>query len=210
MAIFEEVKKDYGKLKLYINGEWVDSKSKQILENPNPATGEAIATFPIATNDEVDAAVAAAQSALAVWKNVPLRDKARYLFDLRGKFDERADYLARILVQDHGRTMGEARGTIRRCIENIESAAAALLLMTKGDYVPDLAKGLDQTLYWEPRGVFSHYYPPATSPCTPGHPTHPTPLPAVAPSSSAPATMSPLPPGPFSKYLTNSPAFLRV
>lgn len=154
MAIFEEIKKDYGKLKLYINGQWVDSKSSQVYENLNPTTGEVISTFPWATENEVDAAIEAAHSALAVWKEVPVRDKVRALFDLRGKFEEHADRLARILVQDHGRTIGEARGTIRRCIENIESASAALLLLTKGEYVSDLAQGLDQTLYWEPRGVF--------------------------------------------------------
>ena len=62
--------------------------------------------------------------------------------------------MCRVLAQDHGRTIGEARGTLRRCIENIESACSALLLLTKGEFVTDLAKGLDQALYWEPRGVF--------------------------------------------------------
>jgi malonate-semialdehyde dehydrogenase (acetylating)/methylmalonate-semialdehyde dehydrogenase len=76
------------------------------------------------------------------------------LFDLRGKFEEHFDILCRVLVQDHGRTINEARGTLRRCIENIESACSALLLLTKGEYVTDLAKGLDQALYWEPRGGF--------------------------------------------------------
>ncbi|WP_022666659.1 aldehyde dehydrogenase family protein [Desulfospira joergensenii] len=154
MAILEEVKKDYGQLKLYVNGEWVESRSTDVYNSVNPATGETIATFPSATEDEVNRAIESAQSALAVWKGVPLRDKARYLFDLRGKFEERFDRLCRILVQDHGRTMGEAVGTLRRCIENIESACSALLLLTKGDYVSELARGIDQTLYWEPRGVF--------------------------------------------------------
>ena len=154
MAILKEVKKNYGKLKLYINGEWVDSESNHIYESVNPATGELIATFPSATKAEVEKAIEAAQSAFHVWKNVPLRDKARYLFDLRGKFEEHFDKLCRILVQDHGRTIGEAVGTLRRCIENIESACSALLLLTKGDYINELAKGLDQTLFMEPRGVF--------------------------------------------------------
>jgi len=154
MAIFEEVKDNYGKLKLYINGKWMEGTSSQVVDNVNPTTGKIIATFPYATDAEVDSTIEAAQAALETWRQVPVRDKARALFDLRGKFQAHADRLARILVQDHGRTLGEARGTIRRCIENIESAAAALLLMTKGEYVSDLARGLDQTLYWEPRGVF--------------------------------------------------------
>ena len=154
MALLPEVQKHYGKLKFYINGSWVESESDLIYEDVNPATGEVIAEFPSATDSEIEAAIDAAQGAVAKWREVPLRDKARYLFDLRGKFEEHFERLCRILVQDHGRTIGEARGTLRRCIENIESACSALLLLTKGECVTDLAKGLDQALYWEPRGVF--------------------------------------------------------
>lgn len=154
MTLLPEVQKHYGKLKFYINGQWVDSESERVYEDVNPATGEVIAEFPAATDAEVEAAVQSAQSALSRWGDVPLRDKARYLFDFRGKFEEHFDMLCRVLVQDHGRTIGEARGTVRRCIENIESACSALMLLTKGEYVTDLAKGLDQALYWEPRGVF--------------------------------------------------------
>ena len=154
MALLPEVQKHYGKLKFFINGQWVDSKSDLIYEDVNPATGEVIAEFPSATDEEIESAIQSAQAAFSSWREVPLRDKARYLFDLRGKFEEHFDMLCRVLVQDHGRTIGEARGTLRRCIENIESACSALLLLTKGECVADLAKGLDQSLYWEPRGVF--------------------------------------------------------
>ena len=154
MTLLPEVQKHYGMLKFYINGQWVDSESERIYEDVNPATGEVIAEFPAATDAEIEAAVQSAQAALSSWGEVPLRDKARYLFDFRGKFEEHFDMLCRVLVQDHGRTIGEARGTVRRCIENIESACSALMLLTKGEFVTDLAKGLDQALYWEPRGVF--------------------------------------------------------
>lgn len=154
MAVLPEVEKHYGKLKFFINGSWMDSTSDQIYEDVNPATGEVIAEFASATDNEIEKAVQAAQAALQKWREVPLRDKARYLFDLREKFEKHYDRLCRVLVQDHGRTIGEARGTLRRCIENIESACAALLLLTKGEFITELAKGLDQALYWEPRGVF--------------------------------------------------------
>ena len=154
MALLPEVQNHYGKLKFFINGRWVESSSDLIYKDVNPATGETIAEFPSATDGEIEAAIEAARGACATWRDVALRDKARYLFDLRGKFEEHFDRLGRILVQDHGRTIGEARGTVRRCIENIESACSALLLLTKGECVTDLAKGLDQSMYWEPRGVF--------------------------------------------------------
>lgn len=154
MAILDEVQGHYGDLQMYINGEWVASSDTLRQAVVNPATGAEIAAYSISTEDEVNRAIEAAQAAMAAWGQVSMRDKARYLFDLRGQFEIDFDRLCRILVQDHGRTIGEARGTLRRCIENIESACSALMLITKGEYVPDLAMGLDQTLYWEPRGVF--------------------------------------------------------
>ncbi len=57
MALLPEVKKHYGMLKLLIDGEWVESKSTQIHEDVNPATGEVIAEFPTATTQEARAAV---------------------------------------------------------------------------------------------------------------------------------------------------------
>ncbi len=154
MTVLPEVQKHYGKLNFFINGKWKESVSDQIYDDVNPATGEIIAEFPSATDDEIEQAIQSAQTALEQWRAVPLRDKARYLFYLRGIFEEHFDRLCRVLVQDHGRKIGESRGTLRRCIENIESACSALLLLTKGEYVTELARGLDQALYWEPRGVF--------------------------------------------------------
>jgi hypothetical protein len=109
MTVLPEVEKHYGKLKFFINGSWMDSTSEQIYEDVNPATGEVIAEFPSATDSEIEQAIQTAQTALEKWREVPLRDKARYLFDLRGKFEEHFDRLCRVLVQDHGRTIGEGR-----------------------------------------------------------------------------------------------------
>jgi hypothetical protein len=109
MTVLPEVEKHYGKLKFFINGSWMDSTSEQIYEDVNPATGEVIAEFPSATDSEIEQAIQTAQTALEKWREVPLRDKARYLFDLRGKFEEHFDRLCRVLVQDHGRTIGVHR-----------------------------------------------------------------------------------------------------
>ncbi|MBU4278003.1 MAG: aldehyde dehydrogenase, partial [Proteobacteria bacterium] len=60
MAVLPEVKSHYGRLKLLIGGEWVESKSEIINKTTNPATGVEIAEFPTATKAEARAAVEAA------------------------------------------------------------------------------------------------------------------------------------------------------
>ena len=56
MTLLPEVQNHYGKLKLYINGKWVDSHSDRIYESVNPANGKVIAEFPSATDDEIEEA----------------------------------------------------------------------------------------------------------------------------------------------------------
>ena len=155
MALLPEVKKHYGKLKFLINGEWVDSKSTNIQETTNPATGEAIANFPTATAEEALQAVRAAHEAFQTWKDVSMRDRARLLFKMHAKFEEHYDEMCRILTQDHGRTIGEAKGSVSRVIENIESACSALYgLVKRNEHLDQLANGIDQHLVWEPLGAF--------------------------------------------------------
>ncbi len=155
MGLLPEVKKHYGKLKLFINGEWIDSESNEIKEDTNPATDEVIAQFPVATEAEARAAVEAAHEAFATWRDVPMRERARMLFDMRAKFEEHFDKMTRILTQDHGRTIAESIGSVRRVIENIESACSALYgLVRRNEHLDQLANGIDEYLVWEPLGAF--------------------------------------------------------
>ena len=155
MSMLQEVQQHYGKLKFLINGEWVESKSTDIHETTNPATGEVIAEFPTATRDEALAAVKAAHDAFQTWKDVPMRDRARLMFKMHAKFEEHYEDMCRILTQDHGRTIGESRGSVSRVIENLESACSALYgLVKRNEHLDQLANGIDQYLVWEPLGVF--------------------------------------------------------
>lgn len=154
MAVLPEIKKHYGRLRFFINGEWVESKSDKVFDDTNPASGEIIAQVPVALEEEVDRAIEAAFNAFKKWRNIPFRDRADYINRLRAAFDNNHEDLSRILSQDHGRAVSDSRGTIDRCIENIESASGAMYSFYKGEYVEQLATGIDCYMSWEPVGVF--------------------------------------------------------
>ncbi len=155
MALAPEVKNYYGKLRLLIDGEWVESKSTTVHENLNPATEQVIAEFPTATEEEARSAVEAAHRGFEAMRRIPLRERARMLFDMRQKFEERFSELTRVLTQDHGRTLKESEGSVRRVIENIESAcSAAYGLVSRNEHLDELAHGIDMWLTWEPLGAF--------------------------------------------------------
>ena len=154
MALVPEVSTQYGKLKLFINGKWVKPGTKQYFETTNPATDGVIAEGPIASRDDVEAAITAAHEAFKKWRNVPFRDRAKAVFTMREKFIQRSEYLSRILVQDHGCTIDEGRGTHARVAENIEAAGASMFGYYRGEHVDQLATGIDCYQIKEPVGVF--------------------------------------------------------
>lgn len=154
MVILQEVQADYGKLKIYINGEWVESETSNYLPVMNPALDEVIAEVPLSTSEEVNEAVKVAKEAFEKWRELPVATRANYIFKLKQKFDERCEDISRITTQNHGKIIDESRGETRRLIENIETACAVPYSLAKGEHVDQIATGIDETMIKEPLGVF--------------------------------------------------------
>jgi malonate-semialdehyde dehydrogenase (acetylating)/methylmalonate-semialdehyde dehydrogenase len=150
-----EVQKNYGRLKLFIRGKWIDSKSDYTQPVMNPAKDETIAEVPFATREEVDNAVESAQTAFARWSELPVTTRAGYLFRLKQKLDERFEEVSRITTQNHGKIIDEARGETRRLVENVEVGCAVAYTLAKGEQLDQIASGVDETLVREPLGSFA-------------------------------------------------------
>ena len=142
----------------YINGEWVTSQSTVTGDIWNPATGEKIATVPYGTEADVDMAVKAAREAYPEWRETPPLTRARYLFRLKEAFEEEFEDIARVLTTEQGKAIDEARGEVRRMIENVEHATGVTTMMT-GYCMEDIAKGVDCCLQRQPMGVFAAIAP---------------------------------------------------
>lgn len=140
-------------LKNYIDGEWVESQSKELLEVRNPATGEVIAHVPLSTAEEVGETARAAQEAFQDWRETTPYARARYMFRLKNLMEERFEDLAQIIVREHGKILDEARGEVRRGIENVEVAAGVPSLMM-GYNMEDVSQGIDEDCVYQPVGVF--------------------------------------------------------
>jgi malonate-semialdehyde dehydrogenase (acetylating)/methylmalonate-semialdehyde dehydrogenase len=69
-------------------------------------------------------------------------------------FEERSEELARINTQNHGKTITESRGDVRRTIDNIESAISATYVLMKGTNLDQVSEGIDEATVKEPLGVF--------------------------------------------------------
>jgi len=152
VAILEEPIKEPLDIKNYIDGEWADSQG-EMKDVVNPATGKTIAHVPISTGEELNRAVEAAKFAFPTWREVPPLARARCMIRLKNLLEEHFEELSRIQTMEHGKNIDESRGETRRGIENVEVAAGIPSLMM-GDYLEDIASGIDEYLVRQPLGVF--------------------------------------------------------
>jgi len=158
-TLLPEVKPHYGDLTNYVGGAWRSPEATGWLEDTNPATGHAIARVPLSTKDEVDVAVQEALRAWDAWRETPPLDRARHFFTLRDLMERHFEDLSRVVVQDMGKTIDEARGEVRRAIENVEVAAGIPSLMMGYNLEDGAGAGIDEEVLYQPLGVFAGISP---------------------------------------------------
>src|SRR5689334_10713041 len=142
----------------YINGNWSESQASEWFEVVNPATGEIVARTPLCGPAEVAAAVQAAARAFPEWRRTPPEDRIQYLFKLKNLLEEHFEELARTITLENGKTLGEAKGELRRAIENVE-VACGIPTMMQGRMLEDVARGIDETMIRQPLGVVAAIVP---------------------------------------------------
>ena len=153
-----EVKQYHGRVQNYINGAWTDSSTDNWLDVQEPASGRVIAEVPLSTAAEVNAAVAAAQSAFWSWRETPPPDRVQRLWAYKNLMEENSEELARIVSQENGKSIGDARGEVRRAIQNVEVPAGINSLMM-GYNLEDIARSIDEDCVRQPIGVCAGIVP---------------------------------------------------
>ena len=106
--------------------------------NLNPGTGEPISSVPLDDVEAAEKAVQTAAAAFSAWAATPVGDRIQPLFKYKTLLENHVEELAEIIVQEHGKTIGEAIGSVRRGIDCIEHACGAPILMM-GRSLPQIA-----------------------------------------------------------------------
>src|SRR5437016_8505065 len=137
---------------LLIGGEWHQSNGTATTPVCNPSTGEVIAEAPLCGAMHVDAAVQAAAAAFPAWMETPAVERARLLFKFKSLLDENFEELVHSNTREHGKTLAESRGDVKRGIEMVEFACGAPSLLM-GESLENVARGIDCDTIRQPLGV---------------------------------------------------------
>lgn len=140
------------KVKLLIDGEWVESQTTEWHDIVNPATQQVLAKVPFATAAEVDAAVSAAQRAFQTWKLTPIGARMRIMLKLQALIRAHSKRIAVVLSAEQGKTIADAEGDIFRGLEVVEHACSIGSLQM-GEFAENVAGGVDTYTLRQPIGV---------------------------------------------------------
>ena len=136
----------------FVGGRWIPATATSFVDVHNPARGTVIARAPLSTSRDVDLAVTAATNAFAGWSETPPVVRARAMFRFKALLEEHFEELARLVTTEHGKTLDESRGSVRRGIECVEVACGGpSMLMGYG--LENVAPGIDCTVMRQPIGV---------------------------------------------------------
>jgi malonate-semialdehyde dehydrogenase (acetylating)/methylmalonate-semialdehyde dehydrogenase len=137
---------------IFVNGEWQELRNVETSAVHNPSTGEVIAFTPLCTGAHVNHAVEEAAAAFPAWWETPAVERARVLYRFKMLLEENFEEIARCDTREHGKTLVESRGDVRRGIEMVEFACGVPSLLG-GEAIENVARGIDCETIRQPVGV---------------------------------------------------------
>ncbi|ATI42248.1 methylmalonate-semialdehyde dehydrogenase (CoA acylating) [Pacificitalea manganoxidans] len=136
----------------WIGGRHVKGTSGRFADVMNPATGEVQARVPLASQSELDAAVAEAAAAQPAWGATNPQRRARVMMKFVELLNRDMDKLAEALSREHGKTLPDAKGDVQRGLEVVEFCIGAPHLL-KGEFTDAAGPGIDMYSMRQPVGV---------------------------------------------------------
>ncbi len=155
---------------LFINGQFLQSKTDKWIDLRNPATNDIIAKVPQTTKEEMLQATSAASKAYKTWKEVGVQHRQRIMMNFQKLIKDNTEEIAYSITTEQGKTLADARGDIFRglgtlflqylrilirtksILEVVEHTCGAATLMM-GETLGNLASSLDTYSYKQPLGV---------------------------------------------------------
>jgi malonate-semialdehyde dehydrogenase (acetylating)/methylmalonate-semialdehyde dehydrogenase len=142
----------------FIGGKSVAGTSGRFADVYDPNTGAVQALCPLATEAEVEAAIADAEAAQPAWAATNPQRRARVLMKFLDLINQNMEPLARLLSSEHGKTVPDAKGDIQRGLEVLEFAIGIPHLL-KGEYTESAGTGIDVYSLRQPLGVVAGITP---------------------------------------------------
>ena len=148
----------YTDLALHIDGQWLNGDGRAGEDVINPATEKPLGKLPHASAADLDRALEAAKKGFEVWRNTNAYERSKVLRKAATLVRERADKIARIMTQEQGKVLAEAKIEVLVTADIIDWYAEEGR-RSYGRIVHGRQKNVRQMVMQEPVGVVAAFTP---------------------------------------------------
>ncbi|XP_026668689.1 probable methylmalonate-semialdehyde dehydrogenase [acylating], mitochondrial [Ceratina calcarata] len=145
-------------VKMYLDGQFVESKATEFTEVHDPATNELLCRTPKCTKEEMEQAVTNAKAAYEKWKNTSVLTRQTLMLKYQALIRENSKEIAENMVKENGKTMADAEGDVLRGLQVVD-ACTAIPSLQMGESTPNIATDMDIISYKVPLGVTASICP---------------------------------------------------
>ena len=124
----------------------------------NPSTGEVSKQVALADRATIQQAIDSAKSAFPAWRKTPAAKRAQVMFRFKQLLEDHEAAIAKLISEEHGKTLEDAAGELKRGIENVEFACGAPQIL-KGEYSRNVGPDIDAWSDLQPIGVVAGITP---------------------------------------------------
>ncbi len=145
----------YTDARSFIGGRWLPLESPAPVMNPRH--GEVMGQVSMSGAAAIAAAVAAAEQAQPAWGAAPMRERAQVLYRLKQLMERDLEELSWLLAHENGKTIAQARASVRKGIECVELGASLPNMVAGGQL--QVSRGVSCRVVHEPLGIVGGIVP---------------------------------------------------
>lgn len=142
----------------FIAGQRTSGTSHRTSDIFNPALGKVAGQLHLASEGDVNTAVAAAKAAWPEWADASALRRARVMFKFKELLEANQQKMAEVITSEHGKVVSDAFGEVQRGLEVVEFACGIPQVL-KGEYTDQVARGVDSYSMRQPLGVVAGITP---------------------------------------------------
>lgn len=147
----------YPEVKNLVAGKFVSSTTNKFLDIISPIDGSVLSKVPLSSKEDLNDAVIAAKKAFETWSKTSIKERVQIFYRYRSLLEKNMLELSKLVQEENGKTLDEARAEIEKSIELTEFACSLPQLI--GGEILEVSRGVECRTDYVPIGVVASIVP---------------------------------------------------
>ncbi len=139
------------KINNYIHGS-LESNTHNYLPVEDPSKGEKIGEVVLSSVKDFNKCIQSSAKGFNEWSTFTPLKRSRIINNFKGLVEKNIDEIAKLVSEEHGKTLDDAKGSVIRGLEVVEFACGIPHLL-KGDFSQNVGSNIDSWSIRQPLGI---------------------------------------------------------